>query len=90
MIMDESLANVDELTREKILLHIKEVFAGAVFLYISHNVVEVAKFCDRILVFRGAHKTPQMLLVRGQDHRLGGKLDERALERTMLEIMNAS
>ena len=69
---------------------LQEVFAGAVFLYISHNVVEVAKFCDRILVFRGAHKTPQMLLVRGQDHRLGGKLDERALERTMLEIMNAS
>ncbi len=90
LIMDESLANVDERTRERILLKIKDMFPETFFLYISHNVVEVSKFCDRILVFRGAHKNPQTVLVRGQDLRMGKKMDKDALENTMLEIMNAS
>jgi ABC-type sugar transport system ATPase subunit len=78
------------LTREKILLKIKQMFPEVLFLYISHNVVEVSKFCEKILVFRGAHKSPQTILVEGQDHRIDGQLDKRALEMTMLEIMNAS
>jgi ABC-type nitrate/sulfonate/bicarbonate transport system ATPase subunit len=90
LIMDESLANVDELTREKILLKIKEMFPETLFLYISHNVVEVSKFCEKILVFRGAHKSPQTVLVEGQDYRIDNSLDKKALEMTMLEIMNAS
>ena len=44
LIMDETLANVDERTREHILLTIKELFQGRYFLYISHNVVEVSRF----------------------------------------------
>ncbi len=44
LIMDESLANVDEPTRHEILYTIKERFAHVGFLYISHNVVEVARF----------------------------------------------
>lgn len=90
LIMDESLANVDELTRERILLHIKKMYPDAFFLYISHNVVEVSKFCDQILVFRDVHKQPQTILVKGQDHRLDKELDKGATEITMLEIMNAS
>ena len=46
LIMDESLANVDELTREKIILKIKALFPERCFLYISHNVAEVARFCS--------------------------------------------
>ena len=43
LIMDESLANVDELTREKIILNIKALFPDKFFIYISHNIVEVSK-----------------------------------------------
>lgn len=89
LIMDESLANVDEPTRQKILYQIKSTFPKLCFLYISHNVVEVARFCDRIVVFRGTHKHPQTRCVRGQDHRQAHRLDERAQEQSMLEIMNA-
>jgi ABC-type nitrate/sulfonate/bicarbonate transport system ATPase subunit len=90
LIMDESLGNVDELTRERILLNIKAMFPEAIFLYISHNVVEVAKFCDQILVLRGAHKHPQTMTISGQNHCLERELDTQGLQKTMLEIMNAS
>ena len=89
LIMDESLANVDELTREKIILAIKRIYPAAYFLYISHNVVEVSKFCRDILVFRGVGKTPQAITVRGLDYK-GGDCAKNDLERTMLEIMNAA
>ena len=90
LIMDESLANVDELTREKIILTIKAIYPAAYFLYISHNVVEVSKFCRDIVVFRGPGKTPQAVTVRGLDYRRGDDCRKQDLERTMLEIMNAS
>ena len=60
LIMDESLANVDERTRETIILVIKDLFPEAYFLYISHNVVEVSKFCKEIIVFRHAYKAPRL------------------------------
>ena len=90
LIMDESLANVDEPTRQAILYKIKSTFPETGFLYISHNVVEVAQFCDRIVVFRGAHHSPQVRQVCGQNHREERPLDKSALEGTMLEIMNAA
>jgi ABC-type multidrug transport system ATPase subunit len=90
LIMDESLANVDEPTRQAILYTIKTVFPETGFLYISHNVVEVCRFCDRIVVFRGAQKSPQILQVGGQDHFAGHPLDKAALERSMLEVINAA
>jgi ABC-type multidrug transport system ATPase subunit len=86
---DESLANVDEPMRQAIIYKIKSIFPHACFLYISHNVVEVSRFCDRIVVFRGAHQTPQTLDINGQDHHEDQPLDNTALERSMLEIMNA-
>lgn len=89
LIMDESLANVDEPTREKIILKIKEMFPDRLFLYISHNVMEVSTFCNEILVFRNAHKSPQVFKVRGQDRQSGKTMDRQKLELTMLEIMNA-
>ncbi len=90
LIMDESLANVDEVTRENILLKVKAMFPNTHFLYISHNVVEVAKFCGQIVVLRGAGRQPQVTVVQGQDARVGREIDPGRLDRTMLEIVNAS
>jgi len=90
LIMDESLANVDERTREKIILRIKDMFPEAYFLYISHNVIEVSKFCKEILVFRNSKKSPQVVTVNGRDHKVGETVDKDHLEQIMLEIMHAS
>jgi len=90
LIMDESLANVDELTRERIILAIKEKFPDRYFIYISHNVMEVAKFCDSILVFRGNGKIPQTVMVKGCNIGQGEGLSRTALDATLLEIMNAA
>jgi ABC-type multidrug transport system ATPase subunit len=91
LIMDESLANVDEHTRGTILTSIKEIFPQVFFLYISHNVIEVARFCSRIWVLRDAAKRPQAVRIRGMD--MGMAEDAaglRSLEKTVMEIMNAA
>jgi ABC-type multidrug transport system ATPase subunit len=90
LIMDESLANVDEVTKEKIILTMKTLFPDRCFLYISHSVVEVAKFCRQILVFRGHHRHPQTISILGQDHTHGKSVVKKNLEQTMLEIVNAA
>lgn len=90
LIMDESLANVDEMMRGRILLAIKEMFPQSIFIYISHNVVEVAKFCHTIWVVRDAGKSPQALAVSGMDLCAEEPPEQRALQHTMLEIMNAA
>jgi ABC-type multidrug transport system ATPase subunit len=89
LIMDESLANVDEVTKENIILKMKAMFPQRCFLYISHNVVEVAKFCKQILILRSLHKTPQTVSIMGQDYSNGRPPANRDLEHTMLEIVNA-
>jgi len=90
LVMDESLANVDELTREKILLKMKDMFPDTFFLYISHNVIEVSKFCKEILVLRDAGKVPQVTKIEGQNCSIHRQIDKEKLELTMLEVMNAS
>lgn len=90
LIMDESLANVDEATREKIILTIKEMFPHRYFIYISHNVMEVAKFCDDILVFGADNKTAHATIVKGRNLRQGQTLSRAQLDATLLEIMNAA
>jgi ABC-type multidrug transport system ATPase subunit len=90
LIMDESLANVDEPTRQTILYMIKSLFPDSVFLYISHNVVEVSRFCNQIYVFRSKERRPKVVRIKGQDHQKTHSLDRNALERAMLEIMNAA
>ncbi|MGB5747417.1 MAG: ATP-binding cassette domain-containing protein [Desulfobacterales bacterium] len=90
LIMDESLANVDEITKEKIILSMKTIFPDRCFLYISHSVVEIAKFCRQILVLRGQHKNPQTVSILGQDHMDDKALINKDLEQTMLEIVNAA
>lgn len=89
LILDESLANVDEKRRQKIILAIKRLFPGKMFLYISHNLMEVATFCDEIMVFGGGTKGKIYATVEGHnccDHR---KIDKSLRDRKMLEIMNA-
>lgn len=90
LIMDESLANVDEPTRHAIIHCIKTTFPEACFVYISHNLVEVSRFCDQIVVFRGAGQFPPLRRVVGQNHRTDRPLNQDALERAMLEIINAA
>jgi len=90
LIMDESLANVDEPTREKIILAVKAIFPRRYFIYISHNVIEVSKFCDSILVFRSTDKTPQTVMVKGLNLSGGEATSRSALDATLLEIMNAA
>ena len=89
LIMDESLANVDERTREKIILRLKDMFPETCFLYISHNVIEVSKFCREILVYSNPSEQKGYSLIRGRDYRTGYSLDRKDLDSTLLEIMNA-
>jgi len=85
LILDESLANVDEALRETIILTVKELFPDKLFLYISHNLTEVARFCREILILGSLDS----LVVRGRDYCQGYGPDKDGLDRTMLEIMNA-
>jgi ABC-type nitrate/sulfonate/bicarbonate transport system ATPase subunit len=90
LIMDESLANVDELTREKIILNIKAIYPDKFFIYISHNIVEVSKFCREILVLTGIGRKRPATMVQGRDQQSGQSMGKQDLEATMLEIMNAA
>lgn len=89
LIMDESLANVDEKLRQTIIFAIKELFADKMFLYISHNLMEVSKFCSQILVFGNAVENRDSFMANGQDLKKRIPLDRQGLDTTMLEIMNA-
>ena len=90
LIMDESLANVDEYTRSNILVTIKETFPQTCFLYISHNLVEVARFCRQIWVLRDHEKQPQAVRLQGLDACHPTPTGDQTLEKTMLEMMNAA
>jgi ABC-type multidrug transport system ATPase subunit len=90
LVMDESLANVDELTRETIILAVKALYPQRHFLYISHNVVEVAKLCDQIVVLRGGDRQPACSVIQGRNCMPQQQLQRPQLESSMLEIVNAS
>ncbi len=89
LILDESLANVDEALRETIILTVKELFPDKLFLYISHNLMEVARFCRDILILGESHENHGGAVVKGQDYSQGYALNQQALDNTMLEVMNA-
>ena len=89
LILDESLANVDEALRETILLAVKALFPDKLFLYISHNLMEVARFCKEILILGHPFAEQNGLMVRGLDYGQGYVPDQTGLDKTMLEIMNA-
>jgi multiple sugar transport system ATP-binding protein len=89
MILDESLANVDEKLRRAILPAIKERFHDKMFLYISHNLMEVARFCKEILVLAEPSRNMPSGLIAGLDDTSVDPVDKSALDRVMLEVMNA-
>lgn len=86
LIMDESLANVDEKLRETIMLHIKQLFPDKMFLCISHNLLEVAKFCKEIVVLR---TETGCRVLHGLDCRQHYVLDKSKLDAVILQVMNA-
>ena len=88
LIMDESLANVDEKLRQNILLHIKERFSDKMFLSISHNLMEVTTFCKEILVL-GTREESGGRILQGLDLQQDAVLDKDRLDQSMLEVMNA-
>jgi len=89
LIMDESLANVDESMREKIILYIKTQFPEKIFIYISHHVREICKFCDQIVVLRSVGHSPQALQLTGQNL-YNNTIDSEKLKENMLEIVHAT
>jgi len=90
LIMDESLANVDETTRGRIIIALKTLFPEKCFLYISHNMMEIAKFCNQIVVLRSPCKHPQTSMISGQNLMTENNFVMKYLEQTMLEIVHAS
>jgi ABC-type multidrug transport system ATPase subunit len=90
LIMDESLANVDEATRGRIIITLKTLFPEKSFLYISHNMMEIAKFCNQIIVLRSSDKHPQTHEISGQNLMSENNFVMKELEQTMLEIVHAA
>jgi ABC-type multidrug transport system ATPase subunit len=90
LIMDESLANVDEATRGRIIMTLKTLFPEKCFLYISHNMMEIAKFCKQIIILRSPDKHPQTHVISGRNLMREEDLVIKELEQTMLEIVHVS
>ncbi|MCP3889128.1 MAG: ATP-binding cassette domain-containing protein [Desulfobulbaceae bacterium] len=89
LILDESLANVDEKMRQTIILTIKRIFPEKMFLYISHNLMEVSTFCDEVIVFGGGAKGKRYIKIPGQNCCSAESIDRQLVDKNMLEIMNA-
>ncbi len=91
LIMDESLANVDEITRGIIISEIKAIFPERCFLYISHNMIEVSRYCREIVVIRSPRKKPQAVRLTGLDATSADAVGPSAgLEQVLLEIAHAT
>lgn len=93
LILDESLANVDEKLRHTILLYIKGLFPDKFFLSISHNLIEIAQFCKQIVVLTSHKEERQGRVIQGmnlQQHKeTTFQTDKEELDTVILEIMNA-
>lgn len=89
LILDESLANVDEKHRQAIILAIKKLFPEKMFLYISHHLMEVSTFCDQIMVFGASSGLKSYHMVEAQNCCINQEIDKPKRDKTMLEIMNA-
>lgn len=91
LVMDESLANVDETTRGTIIAEMKTIFPDRCFIYISHNMMEVSRYCDEIVVLRPPRKKPQAVSIRGLNETPDPLASPpKALEKILLEIAHAS
>ncbi len=89
LILDESLANVDEKLRQSIILAVKRIFPTKMFLYISHHLMEVATFCDEVMVFGASAQSKNYSTINGKNCFSEKDIDKKKRDTTMLEIMNA-
>ena len=89
LIIDEALSNVDEPTRESILKFLKENFPHKTFLYISHNIVEVARFSKVIYVLttQKGHTPSSLKEVDGLDEPPNGVTNPRLIREKGLKIL---
>jgi len=90
LIMDESLANVDETMRRLIITKIKEIFPDRAFLYISHNILEVAQYCRQVHVLTPAAGGARVVAVAGLDGQGDRPFDRSALDAKIAEILHAA
>lgn len=91
LITDESLANVDEPLRNKIIQKIKEVFPSKTFIYISHNVLEIARYSKNIFVLPmdGASQTT-IHEIKGLDEKDKALIEPGLLQEKVYEVISAT
>lgn len=91
LITDEVLANVDEPTRYKILESIKKLFPERMFLYISHNVIEVVRFSRTIFVLpQTQNGSKNLIKIDGLDQQgIRNPSDEMVREK-VYEVLRAA
>lgn len=68
LLVDEPFANLDELRRERLNLHLQTLSqdAGCTIVMVTHDVVEAIRFASRILVFpAGSKRLHEVALPRG-------------------------
>ncbi len=89
LIGDEILANVDEPTRNLILLELKGLFPDRTFLYISHNALEVVKFSKTIFILPQTADgiITKILSVEGLDEQPGEGVKAKEVESMVFTLL---
>ncbi|NDY41963.1 ATP-binding cassette domain-containing protein [Dissulfurirhabdus thermomarina] len=92
LILDEILANVDEPMRERILGDLKRRFPDRLLLYISHNALEVARYCRRVHVVPHARGGVRRLRSLDALDRPGGgePAPDAAVQRVVYDVLRAA
>lgn len=91
LITDEVLANVDEPTRYGILESIKGLFPQKMFLYISHNAIEVARFSRTIFVLpQTQYGSGGLIEISGLDQRKGQNPPDGMIQKKVYEILRSA
>jgi ABC-type multidrug transport system ATPase subunit len=92
LILDEVLANVDEPSRNMILSFIKEHYPEQTFIYISHNVSEVALFSKKIFVLQeaGTSGLSSLVSIPGLDIKHPRQAERSRAQEKILEILQAA
>ncbi len=92
LIADEVLANVDEPTRNQILERTKLLFPQKTFLYISHNVLEVARFSQAVYVLPHGHSTgiENICKISCLDQQAGSEAHEELIRERVYTILKAA
>jgi len=92
LIADEVLANVDEPTRNHILERMKSLFPQKTFLYISHNVLEVARFSQAVYVLPhgSTSGTESIYKISSLDQQEGSETPEELIRERVYTILKAA